>query len=194
MTNVLTTPEEAIDWLKEIGAGPDESVDVAESSLALAVLFHPGISLDRYRQHFIRLADQVREACDNRRKEGEEDTAESRAACLKKVIHEDNGYTGDSETYDDIQNADMIRVIDRRKGLPVAIGVLYLSVARRLDWDMAGMSFPGHFLVRLEKDGQRLILDPFRQGQELGAPELRKLLKSILGPKAELSHDFYDVA
>ena len=51
--------------------------------------------------------------------------------------------------------------------------------------------FPGHFLIRMEKDGERVILDPFKAGKEMNAAELRHLLKSIAGKNAELSHNFY---
>ena len=46
---------------------------------------------------------------------------------LAEVIARSYGYRGDSETYDDLQNADLVRVIERRKGLPVALSILYLA-------------------------------------------------------------------
>lgn len=188
----FSTVTEAFTFLEETGTLEDNRIDLAESALALALLFHPGISVDRYRQHLVRLSEQLADTLKQKLENGAEDSAQTRADCLIDVIHGQNEYAGDEENYDDIQNADMIRVIDRRKGLPVAIGLLYLIVAAPQKWDIAGLSFPGHFLVRLEKDGERLILDPFRKGQIVGAPELRVLLKSILGDGAELSHEFYN--
>ena len=46
---------------------------------------------------------------------------------LAEVIARSYGYRGDSDTYDDLQNADLVRVIERRKGLPVALSILYLA-------------------------------------------------------------------
>lgn len=54
-------------------------------------------------------------------------------------------------------------------GLPVALGIIYIASARAR-FAVDGLSFPGHFILRLERDGQRIILDPFRDGAELDAP------------------------
>ena len=101
------------------------------------------------------------------------------------------GYRGDSETYDDLQNADLARVIERRKGLPVALSILYLHVARAQGWEAEGLAFPGHFLIRVEIDGARHVLDPFNDGL-VRAAELRALLQRVLGPQAELSPEHFD--
>jgi regulator of sirC expression with transglutaminase-like and TPR domain len=100
------------------------------------------------------------------------------------------GYQGDTLTYEDLQNADLMRVIDRRKGLPVALGILYIHAARAQGWDVAGLGFPGHFLVRLAAGG-RAILDPFHGGQVRDATALRELLKAIGGNDAELAPAHY---
>ena len=64
---------------------------------------------------------------------------------LAEVIARSYGYRGDTESYDDLQNADLVRVIERRKGLPVALSILYLDVARRQGWEAEGLAFPGAF-------------------------------------------------
>jgi len=98
---------------------------------------------------------------------------------------------GVSLTYEDLQNANLMRVIDRRKGLPVALGILYLHAGRAQGWEMAGLAFPGHFMVRLEQQGERLVLDPFHGGRVRDAAELRDLLKAIAGNAAELEPRHY---
>ena len=98
---------------------------------------------------------------------------------------------GDELTYDDLQNANLIRVIDRRKGLPVALGILYIHAARAQGWDMAGLALPGHFLVRLSEGPERVIIDPFHNGQICGAAELRELLKATTGQDSELLPEHY---
>jgi regulator of sirC expression with transglutaminase-like and TPR domain len=84
-----------------------------------------------------------------------------------------------------------MRVIDRRKGLPVALGILYLDAARAQGWEAVGLGFPGHFLIRLSDGAARLILDPFHGGRVLDAVALRELLKAIAGQEIELSPDHY---
>lgn len=110
------------------------------------------------------------------------------------MIASEHGYRGDDLTYDDPQNANLMRVIDRRKGLPVALGIIYISAGRKAGWRMQGLNFPGHFLIRMEKDGERHILDPFHGGKECQTPDLRVLLKSVHGPEAELAPSYFTAA
>src|SRR3546814_19245031 len=84
-----------------------------------------------------------------------------------------------------------MRVIDRRKGLPVALGILYMHAARAQGWPAVGLNFPGHFLLRLERHGERAILDPFNEGRVHGATELLDLLKAMQGQDAELGPEHY---
>ena len=114
-----------------------------------------------------------------------------RIEALNSVLIGRYGYAGDTLTYDDLQNANLMRVVDRRKGLPVALGILYIHAGRAQGWDVAGLAFPGHFMVRLEADGRRRIIDPFHQGRVREAAELRELLKSTVGQAAELSPEHY---
>lgn len=185
------TPDEAFQYIRYVGTLTEEELDLAESALALALLFLPGLKPDRFRQHLRKMGEQVKEDFLARLRQKEPDTLATKVAALRKVVHELHEYKGDTETYDDIQNASLIRVIERRRGLPVALGILYLIVAERAGWQMDGLNFPGHFLVRMEDEGERVILDPFLQGKEMQAPDLRQLLKSIAGQNAELSHEFY---
>src|SRR5581483_6442028 len=69
-------------------------------------------------------------------------------------------------------------VVDRRKGLPVALGILYLHAARAQGWDAVGLAFPGHFLIRVDEGTERLIVDPFHGGTVCDAARLRNNLKS----------------
>ena len=177
---------EAKDLLRHIGTQPDEDIDLAEAALALAALDHPDVSLQRYRDHLSLLAEQVGEL-----NPPDADTLEGRVTALQDVLVGRHGYEGDTLTYDDIQNANMMQVIDRKKGLPVALGILFIQTARAQGWAISGLNFPGHFLVRLEYAGERVILDPFNQGQTRSVMELRDLLKVAAGADAELTPEYY---
>ncbi|HEX2753568.1 MAG TPA: transglutaminase-like domain-containing protein, partial [Alphaproteobacteria bacterium] len=189
--HVFETPDEAFQYVRYAGTLADAEIDLAETALALALLFLPGLKPDRFRQHLRRMAEQLVDEHQQQLRQQKPDSLATKIAALKKVLHETNDYHGDRERYDDIQNANLIRVIERRQGLPVALGLLYVILARRAGWAADGLNFPGHFLVRLEEEGERMILDPFQDGQEMDAAALRQLLKSIIGEKAELSHQFY---
>jgi regulator of sirC expression with transglutaminase-like and TPR domain len=177
---------EAKDLLRHIGTQPDEDIDLAEAALALAALDHPDVSLQRYRDHLSLLAEQVGEL-----NPPDADTLEGRVTALQDVLVGRHGYEGDTLTYDDIQNANMMQVIDRKKGLPVALGILFIQTARAQGWAISGLNFPGHFLVRLEYAGERVILDPFNQGQSRSVMELRDLLKVAAGADAERTPEYY---
>ncbi len=190
--DLFQSPDEAFQYLRQVGGMEDKDIDLAEAALALGLIFLPGLNIDRYRQHLRKLCEHVREEFQARIRLKEADTLELRVRVLRKIIHEAHGYQGDEKGYDDIQNANLIRVIERRRGLPVSLGILYIILARDMGWVCEGLSFPGHFIIRLGKDSERIILDPFKQGREMNAAELRQLLKSIVGKHAELSHNYYD--
>lgn len=169
--------------LRRVGAQDDAEIDVAEAALLLAALERPQLSLERYRHHLSLL---TRDIADLGEKNGAADSLEARIRVLHAVLVERYGYRGDRESYDDLANANMMRVIDRRRGLPVALGILYLHVARAQGWQIAGLNFPGHFLLRLDLGGRRVIIDPFNNGEPRDAAALRGLLKSMAGDAAEL--------
>jgi len=172
-------------FLREVGSSSAPTLPIAEAALALASFDRPRIALARYRQHLAALARDV----------GRHAAAASglaaQANALNEIILLKHGYSGDELTYDDLQNANLMRVIDRRKGLPVALGILYLSAARAQGWNAVGLGFPGHFLVRLSQGPERVILDPFHGGRMLDAMALRELLKAISGQEVELTPDHY---
>ena len=92
----------------------------------------------------------------------------------------------DTETYDDMQNANLMRVIDRRKGLPVALGILLIHMARAQGWAITGLNFPGHFLLRLTHAGEHAIIDPFRKAKRLTADNLAGLVAHVQGSSAKM--------
>ena len=172
-------------FLRKVGGMGDGPLPLAPAALALAALDRPRVDLARYHHHLAALAQEVGTEA------GGSTDIERRVAALNTVILERYGYQGDTLTYEDLQNANLMRVIDRRKGLPVALGILYIHAARAQGWDMAGLAFPGHFLVRLQDSGARVILDPFHGGKPRDATELRDLLKAITGNEAELTPAHY---
>ncbi len=171
--------------LRSLADAPDDDFALGEGALALAALDRPLVPLGRYLAHLEELAAEVA------RQGGTDPALDERAAVLARVIAVQQRYQGDALNYDDLQNANMIRVMDRRKGLPVALGILYLEVARRLGWDAAGLSFPGHFVIALGAGGGRAILDPFNGGRLCDAATLRRLLKSVAGEGEELDPAHY---
>lgn len=180
--------------LTEFGQHSDDDIPLSETALILSSMAHPGLDLDRYRHHIRKLTDEVKQRHYDLIQAGATDTAQTRIAALKHVISDQFGYVGDKDNYNDIQNADLVRVIDQRRGLPISLSLLTLEVARGQGWQLDGLNFPGHFLLRIEHEGVRLIFDPFSQFGILAAHDLRMLIKQVAGENAELSANYYNAA
>jgi len=172
---------EARDAIKAAGRLPDDELDLAAVALQFARIDAPGAD---WRAAEERISELVRAALSQ---EAPRD-AEARRALLAHVIHDEAGYAGDAESYDDLRNANLIRVTERRRGLPVAIGLLWLHVAQAAGWPARGLDFPGHFLIALDgaQKAGSVVVDPFSGGTPLPAPALRALIKRVEGPSAEL--------
>ncbi len=182
--------------LAEIAAaGTGPVPDIGEAGLALARLDRPQVSADWYLAHLNDLARGAQRLADidpgqGLARLGAE--ASAVAGCLSRLLAADFGYQGDSRQYDSLENANLMRVIDRRRGLPVALCILYMAVGRRAGWRMDGVGFPGHFLVRVSVDGSRAIIDPFHGGGLCRPADLRRLLKAVMGAGAELTRNHYE--
>jgi regulator of sirC expression with transglutaminase-like and TPR domain len=177
---------EILSALEDVGHQPDEMIDLAEVALLLAALDRPETDLGQYRRHLATLASNLADI-----PIAERDRLDARVAALTQTLAEQHGYIGDRRTYDDLQNASLIGVIDRRKGLPVALGILYIHAARAQGWRAAGINFPGHFLIAIEDEDERVILDPFESGAQVDLPRLQLMLKTSLGADAELQPEYY---
>jgi regulator of sirC expression with transglutaminase-like and TPR domain len=170
--------------LEAIGQLPDDEIDLADAALQLARVEEPLADWRAARDHLSLIA---RECVELARDIAGADMP-ARAAALAGLLAGRHGYRGDSETYDSLDNANLIRVIERRKGLPVSLGILWLHAAHAAGWMAHGLDFPGHFVIAL--DGQpRLVLDVFAGGQPLDARTLRAMIKRVDGPRAELTPD-----
>jgi regulator of sirC expression with transglutaminase-like and TPR domain len=102
------------------------------------------------------------------------------------------GFGGNNDAYNDPRNSYLNDVFDRKLGIPISLAVVQMEIARRLDVPLDGISFPGHFLVRLPVDDGILVMDPYNKGRSLSADELRDRVSSHFGGQspddAELLH------
>jgi len=181
--------------LKGLSEQEDQNINLAELALTLAAAEQRSEDTKHYHNHLLLLAKGVREELRNKKIEQDNPTPEDMALALNNVLVDKFRYKGDEETYESLDNTNLMCVIDRRAGLPITLGILYLHAARAQGWCAVGLSFPGHFLIRLEnRDGRRVILDPFHAGRIIDTPELRSLLKLVEGQASELSAAHYQPA
>ncbi len=185
----MSDPRAALD---ASGQMPDVELDIAGVALQFARIDAPDRDWCAAGAH---LSELARDAVDLARELPGNELA-ARAGGLAGLIGGRHRYAGDVETYDDPANANLIQVTERRRGLPVSLGILWLHCARAAGWNAHGLDFPGHFLISLqgERPGgklhaaepQAIVLDVFAGGIPLGARDLRGLLKRTEGDNAEL--------
>ena len=158
------TREEAERALTEAGAGPEADFPLLEAAIACALHEEPGRDGEPVRALMADAAGRLSSRL--RRESPEEALAETLAGDLR--------FAGDMISYDSPANSDILTVCERRQGLPVALGLLYLVAARRCDLGVQGVDFPGHFLLRVESDEGPLALDPFSEGRVVLPSELSR--------------------
>jgi regulator of sirC expression with transglutaminase-like and TPR domain len=156
----------------------DAQIDLSRACLQIAEDAYPALDVDGYAGEIDRLARRLRTRL--MAAAGEEE----RVVALNEFLFDDLGFSGNTEDYYDPRNSYLNEVIDRRTGIPITLAILYMEIGRRIDLPLEGVSFPGHFLVRLKLRGGTLVLDPFSGGAPQSESELRERLKRVIPPGA----------
>lgn len=94
---------------------------------------------------------------------------------LNRFFFQELGFAGNINDYHDPQNSYLHRVLATRRGIPITLAVLYIELATQIGLMARGVSFPGHFLVKLRMPQGEVVIDPFT-GQSLSRDELEELL------------------
>lgn len=98
----------------------------------------------------------------------------SKLTAINHFLYKELGFSGNALDYEDPRNSYLNQVFDRRLGIPISLAVVHIAVMHRIGLPLEGISFPGHFLVRLPVDDGILVLDPFNQGRPVSIEELRE--------------------
>ena len=117
----------------------------------------------------------------------------SKMQAINRPLFEELGYKGNHDEYYDPRNSYLNEVFDRRLGNPVSLAMVQMEVARRLGVPLDGVSFPGHFLVRLPIDDGVLVMDPFNRGRPLDEDELRQRARPHLGGEMPDDEALYQI-
>jgi regulator of sirC expression with transglutaminase-like and TPR domain len=143
--------------LNELGLLDDGDIDLIEAGIALARADRPEADSGRLRRLVSGWAIAL-----------QRDTApvsgSGRARRLAELIAGEAGLTGASNDYDNPLNADLIAVVERRRGLPVALSILYVALARRVGWRAHALNLPGHVIVEIKGGVDSALIDPFDHG------------------------------
>lgn len=171
----MTTRQAVVERFRLFAAGPDQ--DLFEGALLVAELVEPSDDVTRARERVEALAARVRDA-----QAGEGSGHEA----LCRVLFTEEGFRGDSESYDDPRNSSVARVLATRRGMPITLSIVVLEVGRRAGLELTGVGLPGHFVVGGADLPPGKYLDAFEAGELCDAPAVERRVSAIFGMPVEL--------
>ena len=176
---------------EELASTREESIDVAVGAALIACDAYEDLDVARLLARFDELAGPLVRL-------GLRDMSpEAQALELAHYIYERQGFAGNEADYYDPKNSLLPDVLDRRLGIPITLGLVYCEIARRVGVPAQGVSFPGHFLVRIDRKGSEgapVVVDPFFGGRILDEKALVALLKRVVGPRETLRAEHLEPA
>jgi regulator of sirC expression with transglutaminase-like and TPR domain len=159
---------------EQLASLPDERIDVATGAALIARDAYARLDIDRLSARFDEMAAPL-VACGAAALPPEE-----QVRLVSAHLYDELGFRGNEQDYYDPKNSLLPDVLDRRLGIPITLALVYCEVARRAGVRARGVSFPGHFLVRVDAHGSDeapIAVDPFFGGRRLDEPGLQKLLE-----------------
>lgn len=162
------------DW-NSLAGQDDDTLPLLGTALLIASDEYPGLDPGRYDALLQAHADEMRDAIEAI------EPLPMKMQAINRHLFEELGYAGNHDEYYDPRNSYLNEVFERRLGNPISLAMVQMEVARRLGLALDGVSFPGHFLVRLPVDDGVLVMDPFNRGRPLDEDELRQRARPHLG-------------
>lgn len=157
-----------------IGLIEDDDILLDIAALALSREDHGEVEIDAHLKELETIEDRICEL-------GKDAALNSeRAMVLVEVLNHELGFRGDSEGYDAPVNADFLRVLERKRGLPISLAILYVAMSRRAGWTAHVLNVPGHVLVQIGEKNP-VVIDPFHGGRRVDRDELERICRLFLG-------------
>jgi regulator of sirC expression with transglutaminase-like and TPR domain len=171
---MISLQDPSLEQFSALLARADGEIELARACLQIAEDAYPGLDVQGYVGEIERYAKRLRARL------APDASTEDRVIALNEFLFDDLGFRGNADHYYDPRNSYLNEVLDRRTGIPLTLSVLYLEIGKRIDLPLEGVSFPGHFLVRLPMRGGTLVLDPFSGGVPQSEGELRERLQRVI--------------
>jgi regulator of sirC expression with transglutaminase-like and TPR domain len=153
----------------------DDQIPLLRAALMVAQDEYPALDIDGYVAEFDRHATELAARMQGLAQ------LDQQLSELNRFLFRDLGFTGNHGDYYDPRNCYINEVLDRRLGIPITLAVVQIELARRVGVPLEGVSFPGHFLVRMPLDDGLVVLDPYHQGRSIDAQELKLRARPHLG-------------
>jgi regulator of sirC expression with transglutaminase-like and TPR domain len=141
--------------------GDADAVPLGAAALAMAAVLR-----SRDTHTTLESFDDLAASCPTRSFEG-----------VRAHLYDHLGFAGDADDYDNPRNSFLDVVVERRRGLPIALATLFVEVAGRAGVGAVGVSMPMHFLVRAANDADAFV-DPFT-GQALDRLGARRRFETL---------------
>ena len=159
-------------FAKVVG-GDDESINLAEAALLIAAEEYRDLDVDAGLTQLDDMATLLK-----RRLRADISQADTIAA-LNHYLFDELGFAGDSANYYDPRNSFLNDVLERRRGIPITLAIVYIEIGRRIGLPVQGVSFPAHFLVKCALRDGTVVLDPYAKGMSLSFDDLRRRVKTL---------------
>ncbi|CAN5756991.1 SirB1 family protein [soil metagenome] len=172
----------------ELVERPEPELNLAEAALLVAAEAYPQLTPEPYLQRLDELAERVRD------RTWDETAPIVMLDDVARVLFQEERFRGNQAQYYDPRNSFLNDVLDRRLGIPLTLGMVYLEVGWRLGLPLHGVNFPGHFLVRFEGEAVKLLVDPFQSGLVRFEDEAQALLDQVYGGSVRLKPEYLRVA
>ena len=163
---------------------PDGSINLAKASLYMALEEYPNFEPQEYLDALDSIADQVRSRLPT------QNYPLRVIQTINRYLYEDCQFSGNDADYYDPRNSFLNQVLDRRTGIPISLSLVYLEVAKRIDFPMVGIGMPGHFLIRPDFEDSGIFVDAFNGGEILFPEDCQGRLSQIYGQPMDLPPAF----
>ncbi|MFN6539361.1 MAG: SirB1 family protein [Nostoc sp. EkiNYC01] len=165
----------------------DEEIDLAKAALYIAQEEYPNLEPEEYLNALDTMVWELEERLPQER------YPLRMIQTINQYIYEDLGFSGNKIDYYDPRNSFLNDVIDRRLGIPITLALVYLEVARRIDFPMVGVGMPGHFLIRPDVPDIEIFVDAFNGGEIIFAEDCQERLSQLYQQPMTLQPEFLAV-
>jgi regulator of sirC expression with transglutaminase-like and TPR domain len=160
---------------------PDDAIDIALGAALVAKDVYENLDVDGLLGRVRALAGPLRDAG----LDAADLSPTAKAEAISRRFR-DLGFHGNAEDYYDPRNSLLSDVLERKAGIPITLSVVWCEIARTAGVAAHGVAFPGHFLVRVGPDHDRVVVDPFGSGRLVDDDSARELLRRSIGATADL--------
>lgn len=164
---------------------PDEKIDLAKAALYIAQEEYPDLNVEEYLNTLDTMAAEAKKRLPIGR------YPLRMIQSINQYIYEDLGFAGNKEDYYNPRNSFFNDVIDRRLGIPISLALVYLEIARRVDFPMVGVGMPLHFLIRPDIPDMDLFVDAFNNGEIMFAEDCQERMKQVYQQPITLQPEFF---